>query len=55
MRRPRVQFATVTITPEMPRVWRLRKRVGFAVRLPDYFPMGERRHHIALTVLVLTR
>lgn len=50
----RLQFATVTITDTMPRVWRMRGGpIGFAVRLPDYAPMGARRSHIALTVLVL--
>lgn len=54
MRRPRLQLATVSITDTMPRAWRLRGGpIGFAVRLPDYAPMGCKRHHIALTVLLL--
>jgi len=49
----RLQLATVSITSTMPRWWRLRGRVGFAVRLPDYRPMGGKRQPLALTVLVL--
>jgi hypothetical protein len=53
----KLQFATVSIEPTMPRWWRIRpndiQRGGVGIHLPDYAPMGCRRHCIALTVLLL--
>jgi hypothetical protein len=54
-RPPRFHAATVTVTADMPRVWRIRASdlsyAGIGVRLPDYAPMGGRRASIGLTVL----
>lgn len=47
--------ATVTVTPDMPRWWRVRPNDlvhgGVGIRLPDYAPMGGRRTSLGLTIL----